>query len=463
MTTERRGVALRSFQVLFQEGTVGGLTDGQLLRRFAERHGESAELAFTVLIERHGPMVLRTCRAILRDAHEAHDAFQATFLVLTRRARVLWVRDSLGPWLHQVACRTALCARSAIHRRRRHEGEAAKLATWTVNEEPGDDLAEIIHQELNRLPETNRAAIVLCLIEGLTHEEAARGLGWPVGTVQSRLARGRERLRRRLALRGLAPSAGALALALSASNVSAAELSRITDYAIRLASRRIESAVSVPLSITRLVQEVLRTMLMTKLRITVAALSIAIAVLGVAAFAQSPSPSQSRGATAAPKARIDPPAAPAPPAKSSEPLQKAEIAAIEIYATDRAETEALKARLEVAEGQRVATLALLKKYHFGIPDDLGREPTDEETRIASQYQELESAYEKILTAIAEFRAELLKAEITTTLLEQRLPISIRETSVSASHEQRLSDVEHKLDRILKTFEDRESAPAGNPE
>src|SRR5205085_6989931 len=110
---------------LFNVGTIRELTDGQLLERFASDRGEAAELAFAALVERHGPMVLRVCRGVLADPDDTQDAFQATFLILVRKARALWVRDSLGPWLHQVAFRTASCARSAAVRRRRHERHAA--------------------------------------------------------------------------------------------------------------------------------------------------------------------------------------------------------------------------------------------------------------------------------------------------------------------------------------------------
>src|SRR5262249_21871739 len=156
--------------------------DGQLLERFATRGGEAAELAFAALVERHGPMVLRACRAVLRDEHEAHDAFQATFLVLVRRAGSLWVRDSLGPWLHQVACRVAWCARSASARRRRHERQAAERSGPAASEASRDELGPVLHEEIDRLPEPYRAAIVLCCLEGLTLEQAARRLGWPIGT-----------------------------------------------------------------------------------------------------------------------------------------------------------------------------------------------------------------------------------------------------------------------------------------
>ena len=117
----QNGAGLRHLQTLCSVGTVGGLTDGQLLERFTARSDEVAELAFAALVERHGPMVLRVCRSVLRDPHDVEDAFQATFLVFVSRAGSLWVRDSLGPWLHQVAHRVAAFSRSSTSRRRRHE------------------------------------------------------------------------------------------------------------------------------------------------------------------------------------------------------------------------------------------------------------------------------------------------------------------------------------------------------
>jgi RND family efflux transporter MFP subunit len=192
-------------------GTTQELTDGQLLERFATIGGEAAEFAFSALVERHGPMVLRVCRSVLSDPHDAEDAFQATFLVLVRKGRGLWVEDSLGPWLHQVALRTASCARSAAARRRRHERAAMTLAAATMttaHDAPDSDLERLLHEEIDRLPERFRMPVVLCDLEGCSHDQAARHLGWPVGTVKSRLARARERLKGRLTCRGLAPESG---------------------------------------------------------------------------------------------------------------------------------------------------------------------------------------------------------------------------------------------------------------
>ena len=117
------------------------------------------------------------------------------------------MRDSLAPWLHQVACRVAWCARAAAARRRRHERRAAELADPSGRDPVADDLGPLIHEEIDRLPGRYRAPIVLCFLEGLTREQAAGQLRWPLGTLQSRLARGRERLRERLIRRGVAPSA----------------------------------------------------------------------------------------------------------------------------------------------------------------------------------------------------------------------------------------------------------------
>src|SRR6266545_958150 len=182
------------------------VSDGQLLERFSSS-GEEA--AFEALVRRHGPMVLGVCRRVLRDGHATEDAFQATFLVLLRRAGGLDRRCSLAGWLYTVAYHVALRARADAARRRRKE--AAVLPP--IPTEPQPDLAwrelqPVLDEELDRLPEHWRAPVVLCYLEGRTNEEAGRLLGWPVGTVKSRLARARDLLRTRLARRGITLSVG---------------------------------------------------------------------------------------------------------------------------------------------------------------------------------------------------------------------------------------------------------------
>jgi RNA polymerase sigma-70 factor (ECF subfamily) len=279
MAQGNRGLALRHIDTLLNVGAVGGLTDAQLLERFTTRRDEAAELAFAGLVERHGPMVLRVCRAILRDPCDAEDAFQATFLVLVRKARGLWVRQSLGPWLHWVALRTASCARSAKARRRRLDRRVASSSADLAAGEILDDLAEVLHEEVGRLPERYRAAVVLCLLEGLTPEQAARHLGWPVGTVHSRLARGRERLRDRLTRRGITPAEGPLRPS-SPTGAATAVAYALSEATVRGVMGR-SSPGSVSAWIDSLVREVLRSMMMEKFRlIACGSFSVAVLVIG---------------------------------------------------------------------------------------------------------------------------------------------------------------------------------------
>ncbi len=194
-----------SLQTLFRVGTLSGLTDGQLLEQFARGRGDAAaaEAAFTVLVERHGPMVLGVCRAVLGNRHDAEDACQATFLVLAQRAGLIRRRDSVASWLYGVARRVALRARRQAARRREQERRrlARIEAAEPVAAPPAEPWPEL-YEELDRLPEPFRAAVVLCDLEGHSYEQAAGVLHCPVGTIQSRLARGRDRLRRRLQRRG---------------------------------------------------------------------------------------------------------------------------------------------------------------------------------------------------------------------------------------------------------------------
>jgi RNA polymerase sigma factor (sigma-70 family) len=180
--------------------------DGQLLERFIEQEEEQA---FTTLVQRHGPLVLRLCRRLLGHTQDAEDAFQATFLVLVRKARGLDRRGSLAGWLYGVAYRIAVRARALAARRRATEKQAAQMQHRNTVPEPNDpELREILDDALSRLPEKYRTPVVLCYLEGKSYAEAARQLRWPLGTVRGRVARARTILRRRLARRGLAVPLG---------------------------------------------------------------------------------------------------------------------------------------------------------------------------------------------------------------------------------------------------------------
>jgi RNA polymerase sigma factor (sigma-70 family) len=190
--------------VLFHVGALGGLSDARLLELFLRRE-EAAEAAFTALVERHGPMVLRACRSVLLDPNDAHDAFQATFLVLVRKADRVRKRESVRSWLVGVALRVARRTRvDATKRRAREFQRAVRADRWGEAVRP-EGCPELL-EEIGRLPERFRRPVVLCYLEGLSVEEAAQSLGCPRGTVLSRLARARERLRDQLARRGVSPA-----------------------------------------------------------------------------------------------------------------------------------------------------------------------------------------------------------------------------------------------------------------
>ena len=289
MATRNNRTVPRLLQTLFNLGAIRELTDGQLLERFATGPGEVGELAFAALVERHGPMVQRVCQGVLRDPHDTQDAFQATFLVLVKKARGLWVRESLGPWLHQVAFRTATCARSAAARRKRHEQRAAELAPLVQNEDaPGSSLEPLLHAEINRLPERYRVPIVLCDLQGHTCDEAARQMGRPVGTVKSWRARGRERLRQRLTRSGLSMAAG-LENALAATKARAIVPRSIAEVTAGAAVRCFTGGMTageIPASVRSLVKGVLEAMLMNKVRsiaTSIVALTFLTAGLGAVA------------------------------------------------------------------------------------------------------------------------------------------------------------------------------------
>ena len=205
MPREKNPAVVKVLQTLFNVGAVRDLSDGQLLERFATDRGEAAELAFAVLVERHGPMVLRVCRSVLADSADAEDAFQATFLVLVGKARGLWVRDSLGPWLHQVAFgrRRAPDWKPPAAGGTKTRGRGARGDTHR-EQRRSRRLAPRRDRETARALSRARGSVRL---EGCSHQQAARHLGWPVGTVKSRQARGGNDSATACAAAALAPNA----------------------------------------------------------------------------------------------------------------------------------------------------------------------------------------------------------------------------------------------------------------
>jgi RNA polymerase sigma-70 factor (ECF subfamily) len=279
----RSASVLRGVGTLFRVGVAAGLEEGALLERF---RSSGDEAAFAALVALHGPRVLGVCRRLLRDPHEAEDAFQATFLVLARKAGAIRRPSQLGGWLHGVARRVAGKAHVARARRQRHEATAAGRGATLDRGGLGEDregLRSILDEELDRLPEAYRQAVTLCYVEGKTVDEAARALGWPRGTVGTRLARGRERLRSRLERRGVAP---ALALAAPRPSLSSSLADSTTRAAIRFAADGAAVAGAVPARIVATALAVSRGMTMRKI-VTIATTVLATALVGAGFFAHA--------------------------------------------------------------------------------------------------------------------------------------------------------------------------------
>jgi RNA polymerase sigma factor (sigma-70 family) len=276
----------RELQSLFSDGVATGLTDQELLERFASCRDEAGEFAFATLLARHGPMVMNVCRRMLRNPADADDAFQATFLVLVRRAAAVRVGTSLAPWLYGVSVRVARRARDQGSRRRGVEFDERSAESITQDAVRGDhDVRLLIDEELLRLPANFRAAIVSCYLEGMTHEEAAVRLRCPVGTVRSRLSRGRALLKDRLERAGLGLDArrreplAFLALGRAESIVSSHLIDSTARTAARLAAGQSLAAL-VPDQLAQLVAGACSTMTIFKMTVAISLFTLASLAAG---------------------------------------------------------------------------------------------------------------------------------------------------------------------------------------
>jgi RNA polymerase sigma factor (sigma-70 family) len=282
MATDQMDTVIRHLRraVLRRDGA--GWTDGQLLASFIDHKDEAA---FEALVRRHGPMVIGVCRRVIRNHHDAEDAFQATFLVLVRKASSVEQRERVANWLHGVALRTAMKAKAISAKRREKqlpempEPEAAQQDHW-------NDLQPLLDQELNGLPENYRLPILLCDLEGKTIKEATGQLGWPQGTLAGRLARGRKLLAKRLANRGIVLSGGSLVTVVSQNAASAAVPTSLMSSTVKaaaiIAAGQATVAGVVPAKVAILMEGVLKVMLVSKLKTASAGLLLVVLLIGVA-------------------------------------------------------------------------------------------------------------------------------------------------------------------------------------
>jgi RNA polymerase sigma factor (sigma-70 family) len=252
-----------------------GLTDGQLLEAFVA-HQDAA--ALESLVRRHGPMVLGVCRRILRDPHDAEDAFQATFLVLARKAAAVSPRALVGNWLYGVAHTTAIRLRATNAKRRTRERQVVDMPEReAVQHDLHDDLLQRLDEELARLPDRFRVPIVLCDLEGRSRKEVARQLKIPEGTLSSRLTTARRLLAKRMTRHGFSVSGGALALAVAHETTSAAVPATLVSSTVKAATLTTTGLISV--QVAALTQGVLKTMFLTKMK-TILVFIATVVVIG---------------------------------------------------------------------------------------------------------------------------------------------------------------------------------------
>jgi len=261
----------------------GDPTDGQLLDRFTNQHDESA---FAAIVARYGPMVLGVSRRVLQNLHDAEDAFQATFLVLARKASSLSKDRPLGNWLYTVAFHTACKAKANVLRRQKYE---TAVPTREASAPPDDlvlaELRAVLDEELSRLPAKYRNPLVLCYLQGKTNEAAAQQLGWTKGTVSGRLARARDVLRGRLTRRGIAISSAAGASFIEPALADAAVSSALLAATVKAASSYAAgsaAAGAISIHVSTLAHGVLRAMFISKLKIAGAAL-FTLTAIGIGA------------------------------------------------------------------------------------------------------------------------------------------------------------------------------------
>jgi RNA polymerase sigma factor (sigma-70 family) len=463
-------------QVLFGVGTCAGMTDGQLLERFLAGRDEAGDLAFEALAVRHGPMVMRVCRNVLDDPHDVHDAFQAVFLVLARRANAIRNRQSVGSWLHGVAVRVSARARVAAVRRqirdRRTIGAAQTLVAAASNLDDAsalerNDQAEVVHQELSRLPEKYRTPVVLCYLEGLTHDEAAARLSWPVGTVRSRLARARDRLRNRLTRRGVAapasigPMASWLAnetgssskLMATVSAASSAPIARefvtsILQALPRQAVGRTAAAAAVPSRSMLLAQGVANAMMLKKLILIACALfPIVTVAVGTGVFLARRTHAQVQKASTAAAA----PDVPQATAKAPLPVDEVDRLAELLLEAARKRIDAQRAYYE--EGRITLDRFVDASKQLELAElRLAKTAADRlavRQRHLDRIKEIESREKAALDVGRGTLADLAEAHERRLEAELELKLSQREAGEMAALLRRLNELERKVEQLQK--------------
>jgi RNA polymerase sigma factor (sigma-70 family) len=287
MTANPANGVIRYLRRVALRQDAAGLTDGELMEQYVTRRDEAA---FEALVHRHGPMILGTCRRILRNEADAEDAFQATFLVFVRKAASIRSRGTVSNWLYGVAHNTALKAKAMNHKRHLKEREAGTVPKREARAEIGQEAQALLDTELSKLADKYRIPIVLCDLEGRTIKEAARHLGWPQGTMATRLTRGRAQLTKRMTKHGLTLS-GVVGVAVvlqgvASANVPMALIASTTNAASLIATTGQAAAVGVvSANVAALTEGMMKTLLLTRPKFVMTlVLALASAVGGWGAY-----------------------------------------------------------------------------------------------------------------------------------------------------------------------------------
>jgi RNA polymerase sigma factor (sigma-70 family) len=452
----------RGLERLVDPGAIAGLSEQQVLARFVER---GDPVAFEAIVVRYGPMVLSVCRQILRDANDVDDAFQATFVILIRKAAGLKQPEKLGPWLYGVAYRVASRAR----RRTKLEGLPSNLAGRAGDQGPGDsEQLAALHEEIQRLPEKYRLPIVLCCIGEQTHDEAARKLNWPLGTVHGRLSRARELLRGRLGRRGMA---------IPAMVSSAAERPLIRrENAVPETSLRSTFALSkgaIPTQLKSLVHGVISAMFIEKLRsaalvVVLTALGAATASTALLAFqSQAAKPDAPAGGPSSEQAgpkQADVRKAfvkPVDPRQGTQSAETRKAAGAPLAPADGGDEEVERAALEIGQLRAKAELleldceSLRSRIQHGaeligqLEDSRDRAPLADPTpeKVAKYRNSIDAQREKMQSKVESWSKKYLQDRVEIARLKYQIARTPKSLVPSPDPTEPLDELIRRIDRL----------------
>ena len=444
MAASQMSSVVRHLRGIIHRQRVADRPDGDLLQLFIR---DRNELAFQSLVLRYGPMVLGVCRRILGNQHDAEDAFQATFLILVRKAASIRPRSMVGNWLYGVACRTAMEARRAAAKRRIKERHVNVMPKPQASQpDPWSEMQPMLDQELSRLPDKYRAILLLCDLEGKTRKEAAGQLDLPEGTVASRLARARAILAKRLARHGVELASVSTALVLSKDAPAPASVpTALVESTVRLAmvfgTSQAAAVGVVPAKVFSLTKGVLKSMLLTKLTIAASVLAVAALTGGGLALVVN--------ASTAP-AQTEPTQQATPNKQEANVATKASITATslaDVFAGNEAAAD------EEFVGKRLTVTGEFSRIY--------RESFSEDGRMVRQYI-LEFSFPIAPTALNEPRSALLQFPFGLDARKELAALRPGAQTVSIEGTCRGKQV-GRNGAILVRFDDCKLAKATNPE